>query len=186
MTFTHMGKALNSAVVRRQYRVVLDKVQVQSGEINSRRRSILVTVMKKRRVFRGGTSIDDDDKERREYYTNLITECKEELEEEPQTTKTRTRKKSSTKKTRKKSVAKRIDLLGRRVVIMSADVFGGKEYQYYNGVVVRKCKYRQNGKTKNGYAVKWHIGDEDFWSVWMSIYTRIWIWMSIGCVCLGT
>ena len=53
---------------------------------------------------------------------------------------------------------------------MSADVFGGKEYQCYNGVVVRKCKYRQNGKTKNGYAVKWHIGDEDFWSVWMSIY----------------
>ena len=65
---------------------------------------------------------------------------------------TTTRRKSST----------RIDLLGRRVV-MSADVFGGNENECYNGVVVRKTKYKQAGKTKNGYDVKWHDGDVDFW-----------------------
>ena len=56
----------------------------------------------------------------------------------------------------------RINLLGRRV-IMSADVFGGKEDECYHGIVVRKSKYRQNDKTKHGHAVKWHIGDVDFW-----------------------
>ena len=159
MTFTHMGNPLAPAVVLRHYSVVLNKVQ--SGELNARRRSILQTVMKKRHVFRGGTSIDDNDKERRQYYTELIAECKDEISQTATAT-TRSRKKSTTK-TRKKSVAvARVDLLGRRVV-MSADVFGGKENEYYNGVVVRKTRYTQNSKTKNGYAVKWHDGDVDFW-----------------------
>ena len=65
------------------------------------------------------------------------------------------------KKTKKKSPAK-IDLVGRRV-IMSADMFGGSANQCYHGVVVHKCKYRQGGKTRNGFKVRWHNGDEDFW-----------------------
>lgn len=152
MTFTHMGKPVAPAVVRRQYRVILDKIQ--RGELNVRLRSILSTIMKTRHVFRGGTSIDNDDKERRQYYTDLIAECKDEMS---QTATTRTHQTSAVR-TRKRV----INLLGRRVV-MSADVFGGREDECYNGVVVRKTKYTQDGKTKNGYAVKWHDGDVDVW-----------------------
>ena len=80
MTFTVMGDPLSPHILRRQYRVVLSKVE--SGELSSRARSILATVMKDRRVFRGGTSIDDkDDKERRQYYTDMIAECKAERAE---------------------------------------------------------------------------------------------------------
>lgn len=115
--------------------------------------TVLSTVMKSRRVFRGGTSIDDNDKARRDYYTKLIAECKEEVvQSRKQTVSTRTRKTSKS----------RIDLLGRRV-IMCADVWSGKENEYYNGVVSRKSKYNQDGVTKNGYAVKWHTGEVDFW-----------------------
>lgn len=58
--------------------------------------------------------------------------------------------------------AKKINLIGRRVV-MSADVFGGNANEVYHGVVARKGRYRQSGKTKHGYVVKWHDGDEDPW-----------------------
>ena len=96
MTFTHMGKPLPSAVVRRQYLIVLD--HVQNGNLHVRLRSVLSTVMKKRHVFRGGTSIDEDDKERRQYYTDLIAECKEELANSAPApvVRTRTRKKTIT------------------------------------------------------------------------------------------
>ena len=77
MTFSSMGKPLSPHILRRQYRVVLSKVE--SGELSSRVRSILTTVMKDRRVFRGGTTIDDKDgKERRQYYIDMIAECKDE------------------------------------------------------------------------------------------------------------
>ena len=98
--------------------------------------------MRDRHVFRGGTSVDDD-KERREYYINLIAICKEEREGA-----------TSTRKKRKRVVKKkRIDLVGRRVV-MSADVFGGSENQVYHGLIVRKARYSQRGNVKHGYAVK--------------------------------
>ena len=64
----------------------------------------------------------------------------------------------------RKSV-KKINLIGRRVV-MSADVFGGKANEVYHGVVARKGRYIQSGKTKHGYFVKWHDGDEDMWYVY--------------------
>ena len=66
------------------------------------------------------------------------------------------------KTTKKKKSPAKIDLVGRRV-IMSADEFGGRADQCYHGVVVRKGKYRQRGKTCNGFKVRWHNGDEDFW-----------------------
>ena len=124
-------------------------MKVQNGDLNSHRRSIISTVMKARHVFRGGTSIDDDDKERREYYTKIIAECKNEMDaiSPPPTTTTR---------------AAKIDLIGRRVV-MQADIFGGSEHEVYNGLVVRKERYRQRDKVKHGYVVKWHDGDEDMW-----------------------
>ena len=77
MTFTVMGKPVSPRILRRQYRVVLSKVE--SGQLSTRVRTILATVMKDRRVFRGGTTINDkDDKDRLQYYTDMIAECKAE------------------------------------------------------------------------------------------------------------
>lgn len=164
MTFSCMGKPLPPAVVRSQYRSVLSKIE--SGKLSVRRRSVLATVMKDRHVFRGGTSIDDeDDKERRRYYTDLIAECKD---ERVQTT--TTSKKTQTRK-KKKSVT-RVNLVGRRV-IMSADEFGGSENECYHGIVIGKGRYQQRGKTKNGFKVRWHDGDEDFWCAHTHAYIRI-------------
>ena len=50
-----------------------------------------------------------------------------------------------------------------RHVIMTADVFDGNENEYYNGLVFRKSRYRQCGKVKNGFRVRWNDGDEDDW-----------------------
>ena len=62
--------------------------------------------------------------------------------------------------------------MGRRV-IMSADVFGGSADQCYHGVVISKGKYRQGGKTHNGFKVRWHVGDSDYWYVYThTMYTH--------------
>ena len=74
MTFSALGKPLSPHVLRRQYRLVLSRVQ--SGELTSRARTILTTVMRDRHVFRGGTSVDKT--KRKKYYEDLIAECKEE------------------------------------------------------------------------------------------------------------
>ena len=145
-----MGNPLPPQFVKSQYRIVLDKVA--TGELKTPERTLLTIVMKDRHVFRGGTAIGDDT-DRREYYTDLIETCKAErgVTTPNRATSTRARK-----------PVKRIDLIGRRV-IMSADVFGGKVYEAYHGVVTRKCRYRQRGKLKYGYVVKWHDDDEDMW-----------------------
>ena len=31
------------------------------------------------------------------------------------------------------------------------------------GVILHKGRYTENGKVKNGFRVRWHVGDEDFW-----------------------
>ena len=146
--------------------IVLGKIQ--SGELKLRHRSVLNTVMKDRHVFCGGTSIDDEghtyyyscdtrmcyyythtdyvgDKESRLYYKDLIEECKSERSKAVTT-------KSKSKSTRKKTV-ERVELVGRRVV-MSADVFGGKDNECYHGLVVGKGRYKQKGKICNGYRVR--------------------------------
>lgn len=48
---------------------------------------------------------------------------------------------------------------------MSADVFRGSPDQCYHGVVISKGKYTQGGKTRNGFKVRWHDGDVDYWCV---------------------
>ena len=136
---------------RRQYRLVLAKLE--SGVMSVRLRTILSIVMKDRHVFRGGTSVDaKGDKMRREYYTDLIKQRKTR----------RTTASTSARSTRSSVVTKKIELVGRRV-IMSADVFGGKENQCYHGRVLCKSKYKQAGKTKHGFKVKWHNDDVDYW-----------------------
>lgn len=95
------------------------------------------------------------DKERRNYYKDLIEECKLERSKPDAVSKSSHNKK-------RVQVVKRIELVGRRV-IMSADVFGGKENECYHGLIVGKGKYRQNGKTRCGYKVRWHVGDADYW-----------------------
>ena len=73
-----------------------------------------------------------------------------------------TRSKRDKTSRKKSSTAKKINLVGRRV-LMCADMFGGKEDEYYNGLVVRKSRYTQRGKVRNGFQVKWHNGDVDYW-----------------------
>ena len=87
----------------------------------------------------------------------MISECKEERVNLTSTAKNKRKSKS-------KSICKRIDLVGRRIV-MTADVFGGSANECYNGVVTRKSKYREKGKVRNGFQVNWHNGDVDFWYV---------------------
>ena len=157
MTFTCGGKPLPPAFIKSQYLIVLDRVE--SGTLNTRLRSVLNIVMKDRHVFRGGTSVDDDN-DRREYYTNLIQTCRSERDD---TTDTVGNSSSSDQTTNnRRTRKKKIDLVGRRV-IMSADVFGGSVNEVYHGVIARKKRYRQHGKVKNGFVVKWHDGDEDIW-----------------------
>ena len=60
-----------------------------------------------------------------------------------------------------KKVSKKVNLVGRRV-IMSADVFGGNVNQCYHGQVICKSKYKQGDMTKNGYKVKWHTDEVDY------------------------
>ena len=138
--------------IRRQYHLVLTKVQ--SGVLSVRLRSILSIVMKDRHVFRGGTSADDEgDKLRREYYTDLIEQRK---------IRRATAASTSVRRTRSSVGSKKIELVGRHV-IMSADVFGGREDQCYYGRVLCKTKYKEAGQTKHGFKVKWHDGDVDCW-----------------------
>ena len=136
--------------ILRQYRLVLTKVQ--SGVMSVQLRTILSIVMKDRHVFRGGTSVDaKGDTVRREYYVDLIEQRK-------------ARRTVSTldKGARSSVITKKIKLVGRHV-IMSAEIFGGREDQYYHGRVLCKSKYKQEGKTKHGYKVKWHNDDVDYW-----------------------
>ena len=147
MTFTFMGDPLPTQLLRGQYRVVLSKIE--SGQLSVGTKTVLQTVMKTRHVFRGGTSIDSDkDAERKIYYTDLIDECMNERED--------------TAAIGNSTSTVRIDLVGRRV-IMSADVFGGSRHECYHGVVIRKGRYKQHGKSINGYQVRWHDGDADYW-----------------------
>lgn len=57
-----MGKPLTSAVVMRQYRLVLAKVT--SGGFDMRKPPLLTRVMKYRHIFRGGTNVDKKGDER--------------------------------------------------------------------------------------------------------------------------
>ena len=163
MAFTCMGNPIPPVLLRSQYRVLLSKIE--SGEISVRLTSVLNTVMKSRHVFRGGTSIDDDgDKERRRYYQDLISECKTELVKTKAAIKKKVNKGKSTKKSKRTKNTVKVDLVGRRV-IMDADVFGGNALECYHGIVVKKGRYQENGKTIKGYLVRWHIGDSDYWFV---------------------
>ena len=188
MTFTCMGKPLAAQVLRSQYLVILSKIE--HGDLSVRARTVFQTVMKARHVFRGGTSIDSDKaQERKIHYTgthslthasnafdcalthtlhtpDLIAECKNE-----RSTAGPVVRSASTAAGRRTVRARKIELVGRRV-IMSADVFGGNDKQCYHGKVVGKSKYRQNDKTCNGFKVLWHNGDVDYWYtyLWMSMY----------------
>ena len=178
MAFTCMKQPVPARLLRLQYRVVLAKIE--SGKLKVPVRSILDTVLKDRHVFRGGTSLDDNTV-RHKYYRDLIAECKSERAAKKMTTS----KKSGTKKR-----TQRVDLVGRRV-LMCASVFGGDENEYYNGwytshvcvmlvtlntshfvmssyvmhkgMILRKGRYPEHGKTKTGYLVRWHDGDQDYW-----------------------
>ena len=152
MTFTYMGDPVPPAVVRFHYRVVLGKIEARKLKVTVR--TLLQTVMKDRHVFRDSTAVNEANALAREFYTNLITTCRAERAAGA----TPVQKKG--RKTRKSVV--RVKFVGRRV-IMPADVFGGNENEYYNGLVLRKSRYRQCGKVKNGFRVRWNDGDEDDW-----------------------
>lgn len=156
MSFTCMSKPLPADVVLGQYRVVLTKIE--DGDLPVSRRSVLSIIMKDRHVFRGGTSIDDKgDTERKRYYEDLIAECKSERQQTPPPVSP-----IGSRPRRSRKTVARVELVGRRV-IMSADVFGGDESECYHGIVVGKGRFPQHGKRYNGYKVKWHDGDEDYW-----------------------
>lgn len=101
-----------------------------------------------KRVFAHALIMTSGDEDRKQYYVDLIAECKQERAAHTTAAGAKSRKK------RAASVAKKkIDLVGRRV-IMSADVFRGNPDQCYHGVVISKGKYRQGGKTRNGFKVR--------------------------------
>ena len=161
-----MGKPLASELVMRQYSLVLAKVT--SGQLDVRMQRLITRVMKHRHIFRDGTNVDKKgDADRKKYFVDLIAECKEEREKRAShTTITKSRKKTAAS-----TVKKKIDLVGRRV-IMSADEFGGSVNECYHGLVICKGKYRQGGKTYNGFKVRWHDGDTNYWCVYAHTLTR--------------
>ena len=55
------------------------------------------------------------------------------------------------------------DIVGRRFE-MSAELWGGNENSVYMGVVLGKKSYRQKGKKVDGYRVKWHTGEIDYYT----------------------
>ena len=164
-----MGDPLASELVMRQYRLVLAKVT--SGQLDVRAHRLITRVMKHRHIFRGGTNVDKKgDKDRKKYFVSLIAECKKEREKRASHTTTTTT--NSRKKTVASAAKKKTDLVGRRV-IMSADVFGGSEDQCYHDLVICKGKYRQGDKTHNGFKVRWHDGDVNYWCVHANTLTRV-------------
>ncbi len=64
----------------------------------------------------------------------------------------------------KRAKAKKISLVGRRV-IMEADAFGGNADESYQGLVISKTNFRPRGSENrcSGFKVKWHNGDVDCW-----------------------
>ena len=105
--------------------------------------------------------------------TDLIAECKSERtsaaagETNPTST-------AAGRRTRTRTRRRKIDLVGRRV-IMSADVFGGNEAECYHGKIVGKSKYLLNGKTCNGFKVIWHDGDIDYRYTCTNIYECVYM-----------
>ena len=60
--------------------------------------------------------------------------------------------------------AKKISLVGRRVIMEAGD-FGGKAEECYQGLVISKTMFRPRGSENkcSGFKVKWHNGEVDCW-----------------------
>lgn len=64
----------------------------------------------------------------------------------------------------KRVKAKKISLVGRRVIMEAGD-FGGKADECYQGLVISKTNFRPRGSENrcSGFKVKWHNGEVDCW-----------------------